>query len=369
MLLFCTADLKTGGGSAVRARLIAEGLAGHGARVHVVASGIPDAFASLGIGGTVIEPGRSWSPPLAAAADAFRPDILYGITEAGADALMRTARAGRRPVAYDLHGIGFIEVIELGRDYASRARRVGNSLKWLSRIPRADAVTVANPGLHPVLRVLNRRTVAVCGMTDVSHFRPDGPVVRLGTDPGKIQVLFAGNFFKWQGVEMLAEAIGMLTRDREPFEFHLLGSAGKKGASAAALEAVRAGGAVHVRDFVDYDLVPGYYRGADVLVVPRPFMLSTYLAFPQKLVDYMASGRAIVATDLAPHRFALESRRAGILCRPTGAALAAALRKAKDERLRDEAGANARKEAVDRFCHVKQTRKVHDLFAGILSGR
>lgn len=369
VLLFCSANLETGSGSAVRARLMAEGLARHGARVHVVASGIPGGFESLGIGGTVIEAGRSWAPPLAAAADAFRPDILYGITEAGADALMRTARAARRPVVYDLHGIGFIEVIELGRDHAFRLRRIGNSLKWLSRVPRADAVTVANPGLYPVLRVLNRKTIPVIGMTDVSHFRPDGPAVRLGNDPRKIQVLFAGNFFKWQGVDMLMEAIGILTRDREPFEFHLLGSIGKKAGSAPFSADVRAGGPVHARESVDYGLVPDYYRGADVLVIPRPFMLSTHLAFPQKLVDYMASGRAIVATDLAPHRFALESPPAGILCRPTAQSLADGLRKAKDERFRAELAANARKKAVDRFCHERQTEKVRDLFEGILAGR
>jgi len=369
VLLFCTANLTTGSGSEVRARLMSEGLARNGADVHVVASGIPAGFASLGIGGTLLAPGRPWEETLSAAADAFRPDILYGITEAGADALMRTARAARRPVAYDLHGIGFIEVIELGRVYGSRLKRIRNSLRWLSRIPGADAVTVANPGLYPVVKMFNGKAVPVFGMTDVSHFRPDGPAVRLGTDPGKIQVLFAGNWFKWQGVDMLLEAIGILARDREPFEFHLVGSVGKRPGPEPPAAGDPARGAVHYRDSVDYADVPGYYRGADVLVIPRPFMLSTHLAFPQKLVDYMASGRTVVATDLAPHRFALESPPAGILCHRTARALADAIRTTKDERLRAELSANARSQAVALFCHRKQTERVRQLFSGILSGR
>ena len=369
VLLFCTADLATGSGSEVRARLIAEGLARHGAGVHVVASGIPDAFSALGIGATRLGPGRSWADPPSAAVDAFRPDILYGITEAGADAVMRAARAARLPVAYDLHGIGFVEVVELGSAYGARLRRIGNSLRWLSRIPRAEAVTVANPTLYPLVRALNGNAVPVVGMTDVSHFRPDGPAVRLGTDPGKIQVVFAGNWFKWQGVDMLLEAIGILARDREPFEFHLLGSVGRRPGRTAARADALPPGAVHCRESVDYAVVPDYYRGADVLVIPRPFMLSTHLAFPQKLVDYMASGRTIVATDLAPHRFALESPPAGILCGRTAQALADGIRRTKDAALRAGLAANARERAVALFCHAKQTAKVRNLFSGILSGR
>lgn len=362
VLLFCTADLATGSGSEVRARLIAEGLARNGADVHVVASGIPGAFAALGIGGTRIGPGRPWAEALSAAVEAFRPDVVYGITEAGADAVMRAARAARRPVAYDLHGIGFIEVVELGSAYGSRLKRIANSLKWLSRVPRADAVTVANPTLYPLVRAFNGKAVPVFGMTDVSHFRPDGPAVRLGTDPAKIQVLFAGNWFRWQGVDMLLEAIGILGRDREPFEFHLLGSVGKRAGAPP-------GAAVHCLDSVDYAVVPEYYRGADVLVIPRPFMLSTHLAFPQKLVDYMASGRTIVATDLAPHRFALESPPAGILCGRTARSLADGIRRTKDAGLRAELSANARDRAVALFCHARQTERVRNLFSGILSGR
>ncbi len=369
ILIFCSADLGIGSGSEVRARLIALGLARHGADVHVVASGIPGAFASLGIGGTPLAPGRPWPEAIAAAADSFRPDILYGITEAGADAVMAVARARGVPAAYDLHGIGFVEVVELGSAYGSRLKRIGNSLRWLSRIPRADGVTVANPELYPVVRAVNRKAVPVVGMTDVSHFRPEGPAVRLGTDPGKIQVLFAGNYFRWQGVDLFLSAIGILARDREPFEFHLLGSVGKRGDSAGPRRGALPDGAVHYRESVDYEVVPDYYRGADVLVIPRPFMLSTHLAFPQKLVDYMASGRTIVATDLAPHRFALQSPPAGILCRRTAQALADGIRRTKDERLRAELSANARSRAVAAFCHAKQTGKVLDLFSGILAGR
>ncbi|MBE0602881.1 MAG: glycosyltransferase, partial [Deltaproteobacteria bacterium] len=200
-----------------------------------------------------------------------------GITEVGTDVL---AKAGSRfgcPVVFDLHGIGAIEIIELGREYGPRWGRLRDSCRWLSRIPGAAAITVANPTLFTILKPFNKRTIPIIGMTDVSLFRPEGPSVSLGRDQTKLQVLYAGNCFKWQGVELLVEAMKSLLREREPMEFTLLGSARRDERITAAWRASLPEDAVHFREAVDYSQVPAHVRGADILVIPRPFMLSTYL--------------------------------------------------------------------------------------------
>lgn len=362
IIVFCTADLRLGSGSEVRARLIASGLKESGNEVCTVSLSVPSVFARKGIESFVPKPGESWGNVLDRAAGTFRPDFIYGITEACADAVVYVAGKRSCRIAFDLHGIGVVEIIELGPGYGPRLPRLYRSARWLSDVRRADIITVANPTLVKVASLIYGGVSSVIGMTDLAHFHPQGLKERIGADASRTQVLFAGNYFKWQGVDLLIDAIRILARDKEPFEFTLMGSVGRSSDALRKWRIELPSDLVHFVDSVDYDVAPAYYRGADVLVIPRPFMLSTHLAFPQKLVDYMASGRTIVATDLAPHKWALKSPRAGILCPPTARGLADGIRATKDSILRELLGTNARKVAVEKFSHLHQANRICGLF-------
>lgn len=364
VLIFCPA-IGMESGSGIRARLIVEGLRICGDDVGVVTREAPPGIAETGATIYPFGDGNDSEGDITRAAGSFRPDIVYGITEAWAEAVADAAERIRIPVAFDLHGLGFVEVLELGSGYGPRYPRVKNSLRWLSRIRAADAVTVANPRLVPILKWLNPRTEPVIGMTDVNRFRPEGEAVRLGSGRGLIQVLYAGNYFRWQGVHLLLEAIRRVLDDGEPFEFTLIGSVGKDPGQMERWESRFPANRVHFLDSVGYERIADYYRGADVTILPRPFLFSTYLAFPQKLVDSMASGRAVIATDIAPHRWALGSPEAGVLCPASAEGIAAGIRRTKDRRLRERLSENSRREAVDRYCHRKQSLRIHDIFQGI----
>ena len=352
-------------GSGIRARLIAEGLHYWGAKIHVVSSNIPEEFASDGIGFTALDASRSWGEPIREAAGKFQPDIYYGITEAGMDSVSKAARTMRRPVVYDLHGLRFVEEIQLEQSLVNKVMGISRSFRWLSFAFSAAAITAANPTLQPILRRVNRRSYPVFGMTDVARFSPNGAAVDLGSDPSKIQVLYAGNFVKWQGVEMLLQSIRALLGEDNPFEFTILGSIGKETETYTEWKNEFIGRPVHFLEYINFERIPEYYRGADVLVIPRPSTLSTYLAFPQKLLDYMASGKTILATDIAPHRFALESPPAGILFPPTAKGLVEALRQSMDEEVRRILSDRARKMAVENYCHLRQTERIYSLFKEI----
>jgi len=352
-------------GSGIRARLIAEGLHYWGVRIHVVSSNIPEEFDSNGIGFTALDASRSWEEPIREAAGKFQPDIYYGITEAGMDSLSKAARSMRRPVVYDLHGLRFVEEIQLDQSFADKAMGVSRSLRWLSFAFSAEALTVANPTLQPILRRVNRRSYPVFGMTDVARFSPNGAAADLGPDPSRIQVLYAGNLVKWQGVELLLQSIRALLEKDNPFEFTILGSVGKETETYTEWKKEFQGRPVHFLEYIEFERIPEYYRGADVLVIPRPSTLSTYLAFPQKLLDYMASGKTILATDIAPHRFALKSPPAGILFPPTTKGLVDALRQSMDGGVRRNLSDRARKMAVEKYCHLRQTERICFLFKEI----
>jgi glycosyltransferase involved in cell wall biosynthesis len=79
--------------------------------------------------------------------------------------------------------------------------------------------------------------------------------------------------------------------------------------------------------------VPGLLAGADALVLPNPASaISTAFTSPLKLFEYMAAGRAIVASDLPAIREVLEDGVNALLVTPGDAeALAAGIRRLMDD--------------------------------------
>lgn len=367
VVIFCSTDISKGTGSAIRARLIIEGLRYHGANLCIVSGSINEDL-DKSIIQYNFELKKSWYEILDSAVKSFSPDILFGITEAGTDIVYKIAKKNKIPFVFDLHGIGIIEIIELGGGYGSRIQRSINSLKWLSIVPKADAITVANPTLFPVFSKLNKNTIPIIGMTNVSQFCLKGPKQKIGDNVSNLQILYAGNFLKWQGIDLLFKSISKIITKDDSVEFTLIGSI------ETNRELIEYWGKrlpkekVHIIDRIHFNEISNFYRGADVLIIPRRFMISTYFAFPQKIVDYMASERTIIATNLAPHRWALESPQAGILCKPNSNSINSAIISTYDLELRKKVSLNARKIAEKKFCHIKQCERIFCLFEKILSG-
>jgi len=364
ILVFCPA-ISFASGSGIRGRLLVDGLVRAGASVGVVLTAPPADWNSPAVRIYPGGEGVSWGDVLQGAVDHFCPDMIFGITEACADIVVGIAKKNGCVSALDLHGLGFVEVLELGSGYGARLPRIWRSLKWLRQMFAADVVTAANPELYRFLRKLSRRVHPLFGGTDVALFSPEGETRSLGVDRDAIQVLYAGNEHKWQGVELLIEAIAQLGEDADRFEFNFLGPferLRKRCVERADLPV----GRLHFIDPVDYSSVPSFYRAADVLVLPRPFMLSTYLALPQKMSDYLASGRTVLATDLAPHRWALGNPAAGILCVPSASGVAEGLRASRDMAVRSRLGRMARFRAEEMFSHESQGAQLVKLFEKVL---
>lgn len=105
--------------------------------------------------------------------------------------------------------------------------------------------------------------------------------------------------------------------------------------------------------------VPVHLAACDVCVLPLPWSRHfAYHASPLKLFEYMAAGRAIVASDLPAHREVLEDGRTALLTAPGDArALASALRRLRDDpALRARLGSAARAAAAGYAWDVRANR-------------
>jgi glycosyltransferase involved in cell wall biosynthesis len=211
-------------------------------------------------------------------------------------------------------------------------------------VPLADALTAR--GIAP-----GKIVVAPNGV-DTARFAPsaDGGAVRRRLRLGGLVIGFSGSFGRWHGAEILAEAFAILARRRQDATLLMIGDGETRPAAervvtdAGLAQRARFVGAVAPAD------MPAHLAASDVLVspqVPNPDG-TPFFGSPTKLFEYMAMGRAVVASDLGQMAETIRDGKNGLLVPPGDAnALADALDSlAGDAALRARIGAAAREESA-----------------------
>lgn len=190
---------------------------------------------------------------------------------------------------------------------------------------------------------------------DVDLFRPEGQTRRDGLE-GKVVIGFVGSLKPWHGVDILVEALRQLAADAR---FHLLVVG--EGPMAKVLRALEEElpGRVTVTGGVPQREVPAYIRAMDIAVAPYPALERFYFS-PLKVLEYMATGRAVVASRIGQLDELIRDGETGLLVPPGDpGALAEAIRSlAADQNLRRVLGTRAAAEA--RRAHT-WTQRVSDI--------
>jgi len=168
----------------------------------------------------------------------------------------------------------------------------------------------------------------------------------LGLPDEAFVVMFCGLFYPWHGVRHLAAAFPRVLEEVPDARLVLVGDGAEAGLARSLLD--QAGVAKHVviTGLVPRDEVPGYLAAAHVLVSPH-VRNDRFIGSPIKLWEYMAAGRAIVATRVAQLAEVLEDGRTALLVEPDDPdQLSAAIaRLAHDASLRHALGEHAAQEA------------------------
>jgi glycosyltransferase involved in cell wall biosynthesis len=217
--------------------------------------------------------------------------------------------------------------------------------------------------------VAHKRIVVNPNGVDVRRFRPGvgGGRVRkeLGIKEDEVVAGFVGTFGPWHGVEKLAAAIKTIPQG-VGLRFLLVGSGSLHAEVENLLETETRERRVIFTGAVRHDRVPPLLDACDILVAPHIPLAdgSDFFGSPTKIFEYMAMGKAIVASRLGQIGEVLVDQETALLVEPGNVAeLAAAMRKLVDsESLRMRLGANARAVAEREHTWQQNAQRVLDAY-------
>ncbi|HEX8142182.1 MAG TPA: glycosyltransferase family 4 protein [Pyrinomonadaceae bacterium] len=298
------------------------------------------------------------------------PSFIYQrysrFTSAGVEASLRTGR----PLFLEFNG----SEVWVGRYW--------DRVDMLDLLERFERLNLSAAARIFVVSDVERRNLLRAGIAedkivvnpngvDVEKFRPDvgggreRERERLGIRHDEALVGFIGTFGPWHGVLVLAHAIALIPAS-ERIRFLLVGAGSLRDEAAAIIREAGADERVIFTGTVEHESVPALLDACDILVSPHVPLEdgSEFFGSPTKLFEYMAMGKAIVASRLGQIADVLREEETALLVEPADPRQLsdAILRLARSRELRQRLGSAARREAMARHTWAHNAARVLDAY-------
>jgi len=173
-----------------------------------------------------------------------------------------------------------------------------------------------------------------------------------------LQIGYTGHLHQGRGIEIIIECAKRLPQ----YDFHIIGGDDKD----ILYWKSQASTNLHFHGFVEPGLISSVCRRCDVLMMPYQTNLALPYSHantsgwmsPMKLFEYMASGKAIVASDLPVLREVLNEKMAVLVPPADLGAWLRALRRCQDEVYRQTLAQNAYNVLREHYTWDKRAQKV-----------
>jgi glycosyltransferase involved in cell wall biosynthesis len=212
---------------------------------------------------------------------------------------------------------------------------------------------------------------------DPDLFRPDcrGNLIRsrLGVKPQQVVVGFIGSFSYWHGIGVLEEAIHLLLKEQEnapgraQLRFLLIGDGPLGQELRDNLREYWEYGSVIFTGKIPHVQAPQYLDATDILLSPHVPMPdgTPFFGSPTKIFEYMAMGKAIIASNLDQLGRVLTHQETAWLVEPGNPReLADSIRLlAARPEVRKSLGENARKTVMAQYTWQQNANRVLARFA------
>ncbi len=221
-------------------------------------------------------------------------------------------RAGRKlgiPVVYEVRALWEDAAVDQGRlSDGSVEYRLRRKLEQYVA-SRVDALCVLCEGLRSefVSRGIQQSKIFVQpNGVDFDRFETDADTrgqwrreIRAQYQLGNDVVLgFIGSFYRFEGLSLLIQALGLLQDDFPSLRVLLVGAGEVETELRRQVEQMGLASRVLFAGRVPAERVPAYYEAMDILVYPRLSRRITELTTPLKPLEALAAGRPVLGSDV-----------------------------------------------------------------------
>ncbi|MBI3787140.1 MAG: glycosyltransferase [Ignavibacteriales bacterium] len=232
----------------------------------------------------------------------------------------------------------------------------------------ADRIAVISEGVREQLSPYNideKRYIHNPNGVDPEEFHPDidGSEVRKQYGFGsEIVVGFIGTFTRWHGVETLFDAAEIVAKKNFNIRFLFIGEGDLRTKLQQRAEEADLNTACTFTGLIPHHQAAAHLAACDILVSPHlGFEDGTkFFGSPTKLFEYMAMGKAIIASKLEQIGKVITDGANGLHMTPGNAQQLAELilLLARDGTLRKRLGAQARRDVINKFTWDKNVQRI-----------
>lgn len=185
---------------------------------------------------------------------------------------------------------------------------------------------------------------------------------------GEPTVGFVGGFQPWHGLELLIESFARVIREIPTAKLLLIGDGRARTSVDQKINDLGVQDSVIVTGMVPQSRVPEFLSVTDLAVLPYPKLPQELWFSPLKLYEYMAAGKAIVASKAGQISEVIQHGYTGFLVEPgdidsLANALIALL---KDPQRRQRLGDNARRQAVEKHSWDQYIARLEAIYLNAL---
>jgi glycosyltransferase involved in cell wall biosynthesis len=200
---------------------------------------------------------------------------------------------------------------------------------------------------------VGRHRITLVGNTpELAAFAPNGHTSRHATPgaPSPLTVLYVGKLDAHRGVDLLIRAMSTVVKKFETARLILVGDGTQTTRLQELTGALGLDAVVTFAGWVRFHDIPAYIENSTVCLIPHLKSEHTDTTLPNKLFDYMAFGKPVIASDCTPLKRIVEETGCGLTFRSGDVSdLARALVEVLSDPHRAQKGLNGKQAVMEQY--------------------